>query len=126
MARKEFTYRGLDAEQLKKLSLKEFMTLIPSRERRSLKRGLSHEQESLLRKLEGRDGVKTHCRDLVILPQMIGKKILVHNGKEYVDVIVTEEHIGKRLGEFSYTTKRVNHNAAGVGATKGSSGPKKV
>jgi small subunit ribosomal protein S19 len=117
MAKKEFTYRGLGMEQLKKMSIKEFAALIPSRERRTLLRGLTDAEKNLLRKLEKRDTVKTHCREMVVVPQMIGKTILVHNGKEYAPVQVSEEMVGFRLGEFVLTRKMVKHSSPGVGAT---------
>jgi len=116
MAKKEFTYRGLSVEQLKKMSIKEFAAIIPSRERRTLLRGQTDAEKSLLRKLEKRTNVKTHAREMVIVPQMIGKVILVHNGKEYTAVTITEEMIGVRLGEFVLTRKMVKHASPGVGA----------
>jgi len=121
MAKKEFTYRGLTAEQLKKMSIKEFAALIPSRERRSLLRGLTEAEKSTLRKLEKRNSVKTHCREMIIVPQMLGKILLVHQGKEYVPVTVTEDMLGFRLGEFVLTRKMVKHNAPGIGATASTS-----
>lgn len=121
MAKKEFTYRGLQAEQLKKMSIKEFAALVPSRERRTLLRGLTDAEKSLLRKLEKRDSVKTHCREMVIVPQMLGKTLLVHSGKEYLPVVVSEEMLGLRLGQFVLTRKGVKHNAPGIGATASTS-----
>ena len=63
---------------------------------------------------------KTHNREMVIVPKFVGWTIGVHNGKEFVQVRVTEEMLGHRLGEFALTRKGVKHGAAGVGATKGS------
>jgi small subunit ribosomal protein S19 len=116
MAKKEFTYRGLSVEQLKKMSIKEFAAIIPSRERRTLLRGQTEAEKSLLRKLEKRTNVKTHAREMVVVPQMIGKTILVHSGKEYAPVAITEEMIGCRLGEFVLTRKMVKHASPGVAA----------
>jgi small subunit ribosomal protein S19 len=117
MAKKEFTYRGHSPEQLKKMSIKEFALLLPSRERRTILRGLTDVEKALLRKLEKRDNVKTHAREMVIVPQMIGKTILVHNGKEYMPVLVNEEMVGYRFGEFVHTRKGVKHNSPGIGAS---------
>ncbi len=117
MAKKEFTYRGRTTEQLSKLGIKEFAALIPSRERRTLLRGLTDAEKSLLHKVEKRNNVKTHCREMIIVPQMLNKTILVHSGKEYVPVTVTEEMLGFRLGEFVLTRKMVKHQSPGVGAT---------
>jgi small subunit ribosomal protein S19 len=95
---------------------------VPSRERRSLLRGLTERQRKLLDNLKKYPEKfhKTHERDMVILPEMVGKKIGVHNGKEFVPVIITEHMIGHRLGEFALTRKRVKHSAPGVGATRAS------
>jgi small subunit ribosomal protein S19 len=117
MAKKEFTYRGLSVEQLRKMGIKEFARLIPSRERRTLLRGMTEPEKNLLRKVEKRDNVKTHCREMVVVPQMIGKTILVHNGKEYKPVIVNEEMVGIRLGEFVMTRAIAKHSSPGLGAT---------
>lgn len=118
MARKIFKYRGLTGEELKKLSIKEFAELLPSRERRSILRGFTDDEQNTLAKLEKRNTVKTHQRQLVILPSMIGKTIEVHRGKEFVPVTITEEMMGHRLGEFALTRKRATHAKSGVGAKK--------
>ena len=117
---KKKTWRGLTEEEVKKLSFEDFLKLIPSRERRSLKRGLTYSQKRLLEKLKSKDKVKTHARELVILPEMLGKNILVYNGKSFVEVRVTFEMLGHRLGEYSLTRKLVKHQAPGVGATRSS------
>jgi len=120
MAKKEFTYRGLKTEQLRQMSVQEFAQLIPSRERRSLLRGMTDAEKSLLRKITKRDNIKTHCREMVVVPQMIGKTILVHNGKEYTSLLINEEMIGIRLGEFVLTRKMVKHSSPGIGAAAAS------
>ncbi len=120
MARKEFLFRGKKIEDLKSLSLNEFAELLKSRERRKIKRGFTEEEKKLLKDLEKKDEVKTHCRDMIILPLMVGKTINVYNGKEFVAVRVTTEMLGHRLGEFALTRKRVQHHAPGVGATRSS------
>ena len=118
---REKRFRGYTEEELKAMPLDEFVKLIPSRERRSLQRGLNQQQKRLLAKLEaGKDRVKTHSRDMVIIPLMLGKTILVHNGKDYQPVTITIEMLGHRLGEFALTRKRVQHSAPGVGATRSS------
>ncbi|RLG18613.1 30S ribosomal protein S19 [Nanoarchaeota archaeon] len=123
---KVFKYRGYTIEQLQQMSLKEFAKLLPARERRSLLRGLTEEQKKLLKKIEAfkagklKKPIKTHCRDMIILPQMVGVKIGVHNGKEFKFIEIKPEMIGHRLGEFVLTTKKVEHSAPGVGATRSS------
>jgi small subunit ribosomal protein S19 len=121
MAKKDFTYRGKTIEELKKLSLNEFAELIPSRQRRSLKRGFTEQQKILLKKIKANDkDIRTHCRDMVVLPEMIGMIIKIHNGKDFVPIIMQNEMIGHCLGEFTYNTKKVAHSAPGIGATRSS------
>jgi len=118
---KELSWRGRNEEEVKKLDLKQFMELTTSRQRRSLKRGFTPAQKELLSVLnQGKDNVKTHCREMVILPQMVGKTLQVYNGKEFVPVRVNVEMLGHNLGEFSHTRKGVKHSAAGIGATRSS------
>lgn len=119
---KKFTYRGLGLEELRKLSIDEFARLIKSRERRTLKRGLTEGQKKLLEKVRKnpKGFHKTHERDMIILPVMIGVKFGIHNGKEWVTVDVKPEMIGHRLGEFALTRGRVKHSAPGVGASRSS------
>jgi len=119
MAKKEFTYKGLKTEQLQAMSIEEFARIIPSRERRSLLRGLTPAEKNLLVKLSKRDKVKTHAREMVIIPQMLGKTIMVHRGKEYTPVTITEEMLGFRLGQFVLTRKIAKHASPGVTGRKG-------
>ncbi|MBU2639543.1 MAG: 30S ribosomal protein S19 [Nanoarchaeota archaeon] len=117
----EFKFYGKTVEEVKKLDIKEFMKLIPARQRRSLKRGLNEEKKKFLEKLKkSSKPVKTHLRDMIIVPEMIGKRILVHSGKGFVDVNVNEEMLGRYLGEFVMTRQKVAHSAPGIGATKSS------
>ncbi|MCX8202969.1 MAG: 30S ribosomal protein S19 [Nitrososphaeria archaeon] len=108
------------------MSMDEFIKLLPSRQRRSLKRGLTDAQRKLLekvrkyRRLGINKPIRTHARDMVILPEMVGMTIAVHNGKEFVQVEIVPEMIGHRLGEFAMTNKRVVHGRPGIGATKSS------
>lgn len=126
---KEFMYRGHTLSSLQAMSMDEFINLLPSRQRRSLQRGLTPEQRILLGKIrEAREAakkgesitIKTHVRDLVILPEMIGVKILVHNGKEFFPVEIKPEMIGHYLGEFAITNKPVKHGTPGIGASRSS------
>jgi small subunit ribosomal protein S19 len=80
---------------------------------RSLKKGLFIE-ERLLRKIAGKrpetsGPIKTWARDSQISPEMVGFKFLVHNGKDYPEVLVTEDMVGHKLGEFSLTRKFIKH-----------------
>jgi small subunit ribosomal protein S19 len=121
--KKEFHYRGLTLEEIQKLSLDEVLPLIPSRARRTLKRGLTPRQNKLLEDVkvaQKGDIIKTHCRDMPILPDFVGHKIEIYNGKEYLRVDIQPQMIGHFLGEFALTRKRVKHTGPGVGATRGS------
>lgn len=122
MAKKEFLFKGKTLEELKKLSVKEFAQLIPSRQRRTLTRGLTEDQKALMKEVDKKEGnIKTHCRDVIILPKMVGLTIKIHNGKEWLPVMIQDEMIGHRLGEFALTRKGVRHNSPGIGATRSSS-----
>jgi len=123
---KEFAYRGYTLNQLQGMSMDEFITILPSRQRRTLHRGLKPEQRTLLEKIrealkqEGTAKVKTHVRNMVILPEMVGVAIQVHNGKEFVEVAIKPEMIGHSLGEFAITNKPVRHGTPGIGASRSS------
>jgi|SRR3989344_2550397 len=117
---KEFFYRGKNVTEIKKLSLDEFAKLVPSRERRKIKRGFRESEKILLEDLKKNNTVKTHCRDMIVLPEMIGKVIKVYNGKEFVMLTIEPEMIAHRLGEFALTRRSVKHSAPGIGATKSS------
>lgn len=121
MAKKEFTFKGKTIEELKKLSLSEFSQLLTARQRRTIKRGFTDQQKILLNKLRSdKKNIETHCRDMIILPEMAGKTIKVYQGKEFVPVAIDEEKIGHYLGEFILTRKKVTHSAPGIGATRSS------
>src|SRR3972149_10398389 len=121
MAKKEFSFRGKTVGELKGISIGEFASLLPARQRRSLKRGLTEQQKILLKKIRNKkNDRKTHCRDMIILPEMIGITIKVHKGKEFVQVPIVEDMIGHCLGEFAPTRSKVQHSAPGIGATKSS------
>ena len=126
---RKFTYRGYTLEQLQNMSMDEFINLLPSRQRRSLHRGLTPEQRAMLEKIRKakeaiRKGsnmiVKTHVRDMIILPEMVGLTLLVHNGKEFVSVEIKPEMTGHYLGEFAITNRPVKHGTPGIGASRSS------
>ncbi len=129
MVKKEFTYRGVGIEDLQKIPMDKFIALLPSRQRRSLKKGLPPEKRKLLVKLRKakeakKNGenvvVRTHCRDMIILPEMVDLTVGVYNGKEFTVVEIKPEMVGHFLGEFALTRRRVKHSAPGIGATKSS------
>jgi len=126
----EFRFRGYTLEELKNMPLEQLVAIMPSRQRRSLLRGPSPSQKTLLEKIAkarealektGRQPpIRTHARDMVILPSMVGLTIHVHNGKEFVPVEITPEMIGHYLGEFAPTCKKVEHGEPGLKATRSS------
>jgi small subunit ribosomal protein S19 len=121
MARKEFSYKGKNIEELASLSTAQFIELLPSRFKRKFNRGLTMQEQILLKKIEkGKNNIKTHSRELMVLPCMFGKTLLVYNGKEYIQIMVNAEMSGHVLGEFSQTRKTCKHSSPGVGATKSS------
>jgi small subunit ribosomal protein S19 len=126
---KAFEFRGLTVEELGKLPMDEFAKLLPSRQRRSLLRGLPPRNKKLLEKLrrahraikKGKKvTVRTHDRDMVILPEMVELSVAIHNGKEFIPVEIRPEMIGHYLGEYAPTGKKVMHGNPGIGATKSS------
>ena len=119
---KEFKFRGLSADELKKLTIDEFAKIANSRERRSLKRGFTEQQKILLENIKKNPDKfhKTHVRDMVILPQMIGAKVGVYTGKDWFNLVIQAEMVGRRIGEFAIPVKRVKHSAPGLGASRGS------
>jgi small subunit ribosomal protein S19 len=120
MVKKEFTYYGRGLEELKLMSLQELAAILPARARRCIRRGFTEAQKTFLKRLEKKNNLKTQCRDMIILPVMIGKIVRIYNGKEYMPVTITEEMLGHCLGEFAMTRKRVQHSAPGIGATRSS------
>ena len=123
----EFTYRGHTLEELQEMTIEEVAELLPARQRRTIVRGLSGEHEKLLEKARGRDEeetanepIRTHLRDMPILPEFVGLTFAVHNGQSFERVQVEPEMIGHYLGEFQLTRTSVEHGQAGIGATRSS------
>jgi small subunit ribosomal protein S19 len=127
---REFKFKGYSLEQLQSLSIENLLPLLNSRQRRSLDKRVSSymtdEKRKLREKLKlARDGrlkgkLRTHARDMIILPDMVGLTIYVHNGKDFVQVNMKPEMIGHYLGEYAITNKRVQHGTPGVGASRSS------
>ena len=119
--REEFTYRGYSVADLQQMALSELLPLMPARVRRKFDRGLSREHEKLLTDLRSGDGsIRTHLRDMIIMPEMVGRTIEIHNGKEFQKVEIQPEAVFHYLGEFALTRRRVSHGSAGIGATRSS------
>ncbi|EDO45767.1 predicted protein [Nematostella vectensis] len=127
---RKFTYRGVDLDQLLDLSHEQLMELVCCRQRRRFTRGLKRKPLALMKRLrkakkeaapmEKPEVVKTHLRNMIIVPEMIGSVVGVYNGKTFTQVEIKPEMIGHYLGEFSITYKPVKHGRPGIGATHSS------
>ncbi|MFH1721378.1 MAG: 30S ribosomal protein S19 [Candidatus Altiarchaeota archaeon] len=130
MARKIFTYRGHEVEELKAMPMEELIPILPSRARRSIKRGFSDQKKKLAERIKKASNqlsqggkpkpIKTHVRDMIVLPEMFGLTMAIYAGKEYMHVIIQPEMLGKYLGELTMTRKSIKHSSPGVGATRSS------
>ncbi len=125
---KERKYCGFNLEELKAMPLTTFAKYIPARSRRSV---LRHPEvidkfvKSCEDEIARKKRIRTHFRDLIVVPKMIGMTIGIYTGKSFDDVLIDFEMLGHRLGEFTMTRQRVAHSAAGIGATRGSRAAKK-
>lgn len=123
---REYKYRGYSLEQLQGMSFESFLGLLPSRQRRTLNRGISDEKKKLIEETRlAKDGklkgpIKTHARDMIILPSMVGLNIQVHSGKEFVALDIKQEMVGHYIGEYVITNKKVVHGTPGIGASRSS------
>lgn len=119
--REEFTYHGFRIEELKSMAISELLPVMPSRARRKVNRGLTRGEEYLLSRVKaGDEKIRTHLRDMIIMPEMIGKEIEIYNGKEFLKVELQPESVFHYLGEFAMTRRKVAHGSAGIGATRSS------
>jgi small subunit ribosomal protein S19 len=123
----EFTYRGHTLDELQEMSLDEVAELLPARQRRTITRGLTAQHEKLLDRVRdadpeetANDPIRTHLRDMPILPSFVDKTFAVYNGQEFDRVEIQPEMIGHYLGEFQLTRTSVEHGQAGIGATRSS------
>lgn len=123
---KEFSYRGIPNAELESISLEKLFLLFNARQRRSLTRGINDGKRKLIEEIKtakagkSKNPIKTHVRDLIILPYMVGVNVNVYSGKEFSSVNIKTEMIGHYLGEYVITNKRVQHGAPGVGASRSS------
>jgi small subunit ribosomal protein S19 len=127
MAKRELTYRGLMAEELQRMGTDDVAKLLTSRARRNIKRGFTEQQLKLLENVKAvrkmgvqKKPIRTHVRDMTILPEMVGLKFAVYTGKEFTEFEVTVEMVGHYLAEFTYNRRPVKHGSPGVGATRSS------
>ena len=119
--REEFTYRGFTIGELLQMAPTEQAKIMPARVRRKFQRGLTRDEEDLLSRVRAGDPkIRTHLRSMIVMPEMVGKAIEIHNGKEFQRVDIQPEAVYHYLGEFALTRHKVAHGAAGIGATRSS------
>ncbi|KAI1334730.1 40S ribosomal protein S15 [Xylariaceae sp. FL0016] len=127
---RKFSYRGIDLEALLDLNSDQLRDVVHARARRRINRGLKRKPMGLIKKLrkakqeakpnEKPDVVKTHLRNMIIVPEMIGSVVGVYNGKVFNTVDIKPEMVGHYLGEFSISYTPVKHGRPGIGATHSS------
>ena len=118
--KKEFSFKGKSVEELRALIIEEFANLCPSRAKRSLLRGFDKQLLKKIEKSGGKKAIRTHKRDTIVIPQMVGLTFAVHKGNSFEIVEIKPGMLGHYLGEFSLTRKRLLHGKAGIGATRSS------
>ena len=104
--------------------------MLRSRQRRRYSRGVGPKYDRLVKKLtkavkeapygEKPKAVKTHLRNCIIMPEMVGSVCEVYSGKYWNAVEIKTEMVGDYLGEYSMTYKPIRHGKVGIGATRGS------
>jgi small subunit ribosomal protein S15e len=127
---RKYTYRGVDLDDLVKMPNEEFYELLGCRQRRCMSRGLQPKYIRMYNKViaakkrcgvgEKPDPVKTHLRNAIIVPQIVGGVVAIYSGKVYNPVEIRPDMIGHYLGELSLNYKPVRHGRVGIGATKSS------
>merc|ERR1719421_368470 len=121
---RKYSYRGIDLDKLLDVSNQDLMELFKARQRRKFSRGIKRKPITLLKKLrkakketaygEKPVPVKTHLRNMVIVPEMIGSMVGVYNEKQFINVEIKPDMIGHYLAEFSITYKPIRHGRAGA------------
>ncbi len=121
--KREFTYRGKSLEELKAMSLEQLAAILGARARRSIRRGFNDETSRFFERMRAtptEKTVRTHCRDALVLPAHVGRKVAIHTGKEFKEIEIRPEMIGHYYGEFALTRRFEKHSGPGVGATRSS------
>ncbi len=120
----EYKFRGKSIDELKKMPNEELVKIANADFRRAMKRGFSPEEKAFLENMKKKAAksktIKTHMREMFILPDFVGLTIHVHNGKEFVPIEIKPSMVFHRLGEFALTTKQVKHGSPGMKATRSS------
>ncbi|MGD0251048.1 MAG: 30S ribosomal protein S19 [Thermoplasmata archaeon] len=121
--KREFTFRGRTLPELQAMSLEELAGVLTARARRSIRRGFNTETTQFFERLKTTPKekvVRTHCRDALVLPDHVGRRVAIHNGKAFTEIEIRPEMIGHYYGEFSLTRRFEKHSGPGVGATRSS------
>ncbi|HTT17200.1 MAG TPA: 30S ribosomal protein S19 [Thermoplasmata archaeon] len=121
--KREFSYRGKSLEELRALSLEQLGSILGARARRSIRRGFNTETSRFFERMAATPTekvVRTHCRDALVLPAHVGRRVAIHTGKEFKEVEIRPEMIGHYYGEFALTRRFEKHSGPGVGATRSS------
>jgi len=123
-------YRGVELTEVLEKPLDEIVSMFNARQRRRYRRGVPKKYENLLKKLrdaktnclegEKPKGIKTHLRNCIVVPEMVGSNVNIYNGKTFVPVEIKADMVGYYLAEFSLSYKPVTHGKLGVGATRSS------
>ena len=112
LRKKDFKFRGKTLEELKTLDVREFAELMRARQRRSTLRNFQKIEDfvsSSQKKIAKGKSVKTHHRDLVVVPAMVGMKINIHCGNKFVPIDIVGEMLGHKFGEFAPTRVKAQH-----------------
>jgi small subunit ribosomal protein S15e len=127
---KKSTYRGIELEKLIEYPMDALVKLFKARQRRRFAHGIHQRYDRLIKKLrkakketpygEKPKPVRTHLRNCIVVPEMVGSIVDVYGGKYWNSVEVKADMIGHYLGEFSLTYKPIKHGKVGVGATRSS------
>jgi small subunit ribosomal protein S19 len=121
--KREFTLRGKTLPELREMTLEQLAQILTARARRSIRRGFNNETSQFLERMASTPAekvIRTHCRDAIILPQHVGRRVAIHTGKEFKEVEIRPEMIGHYYGEFALTRRFEKHSGPGVGATRSS------
>jgi small subunit ribosomal protein S19 len=121
--KREFSFRGKSLPELQAMSLEEFAKVASARARRSIRRGFNAETTLFFERMQRtpvEKTVRTHCRDALVLPAHVGRKVAIHTGKEFKEIEIRPEMVGHYYGEFALTRRFEKHSGPGVGATRSS------
>jgi len=123
LTKKENTFRGKTLEELKKLDVREFAKYLTSKQKRFVLRQFQEIDEFVNRarkKIANNKQIKTHKRTIVVVPELVGMRIQIYNGRGFTPIDLKWDMMGHKFGEFAPTRARIKHGKSGVGATKGS------